>query len=135
MAIPFNDRRTGEILYHGTNADLSVGDVIKPATEVGASRHGELPFGPAKWGHSYAHASTDSHMSDMFATSAVFRQGGNPRVYKVAPVNPDDVEVVGLTRVSSSGFKVVGEVPHDPTQQVWKHVGNRVGYFPENYGK
>lgn len=135
MAIPFNDRRTGEILYHGTNADLSVGDVIKPATEVGYSRRREIPFGPATWFHAHAHASPESHAADMFATSAVNYRGGTPKVYEVTPVNPDDVKVQGRTRISASGFKVVKEVPHDPTQQTWRHVNGRVKYFPENYGK
>lgn len=136
MPIPFHDRRTGEVLYHGTNAALSAGDVILPAKQLGESRLGPVPFGPASWSASHAHATPDAHVADMFAGMASRRKGGTPSVYQVAPINENDVEHGhGVSAVSPTGFKVVKKVQHDPSQGVWKISNNRIKYTPENYGK
>lgn len=137
MAIPFHDRRTGEILYHGTNVELHPGDVIKPTIELGSNRHGDLPFGPQRPAAYFAHATPGEHAgaANMYATSAANKRGGNPRVYEVTPLNESDVETWHRTRVSPSGFRVVKEISHDPTEATWRHSNGRVKYNPENYGK
>ena len=136
MAIPFHDRRTGQVLYHGTNAELSPGDVIKPAVDVWKKRGGERLSEPNDFGHWSAHASPVSGVADEYARMAAEAGGGKPRVYVVSPVDHEEVqEGHGISVASTLGFKVEKEVPHDPTQAVYRIRGNVAAYRPENYGK
>ena len=86
-----------QFLYHGTNAQLSEGDLIEP-------RHG------AAW------ATDDPVWAEMFSTDAVILNpdaGETPTVYKVTPEDPSDVKKhnYGPERSSYSsgkGFRIVG---------------------------
>ncbi len=136
MAIPFHDRRTGQVLYHGTNAELSPGDVIRPAIDIFKTRGGARMTTPNSFGHWYAHASTVSGVADEYARMAAEAGGGKPRVYVVSPLDHEDVqEGHGHSVTSMFGFKVEKEVPHDPTQAVYRIRGDKAAYRPENYGK
>jgi hypothetical protein len=138
MAIPFHDRRSGQIFYHGTSANLSTGDVIVPGEKLGKNRSGEpLAFGPQKMGVEVASAAPAEHedLAHYYASDAANLTGGTPRVYKVVPADPkEEVQTRGRTVVSKAGFKVVGEIPHNPSQKTWSKdlIGKRVVYNPQN---
>lgn len=119
MAIPFHDRRTGEVFYHGTNVELKPGDVIKPAAELG-SAISHYTAEVYKDHPEYAYATPHEEMAHGFASRAVERQGGAPRVYKVGRNwgHPDSTiwkNPWGDEARSRGGFVVHEEIPHKNT--------------------
>ena len=131
MAIPFHDKRTGEILYHGTNAPLKVGDVIEPK-ESGTVQNA-IKRGSTGW----SKADVDKHTPMAFATpnageaqfyanqtakpeadSRRTSKARKPRVYTVEPVNHESVirmpggSPINKEAASPHGFKVTG-VAHE----------------------
>lgn len=81
MAIPFHDRRTGEVLYHGTAHPFQPGDIIEP-------------FDTKNWEHSSGkHVYTTSHLetAEAYAKQAAYKAGMvtkkfEPKVFEVEPV-------------------------------------------------
>lgn len=103
MAIPFHDRRSGEILYHGTNVDLTPGSVVEPR-EVSTQN---LSKGQPK-----AYATTDLNVARKFA---FIKDKLNMKVYHVEPVDPKEqfeTNQDGSHKavISKKGFKVVRRV-------------------------
>lgn len=105
--------------WHGTHVALNPGDIISPRDSRGADSNFETTDSSKDltgWnpGHvSYATSSVD--MAEWYAKHAA-KQHGEGRVYKVEPVNPDDVKEDiyggGSERdavQSPSGFRVLGE--------------------------
>lgn len=124
MAIPFHDRRNSEVLYHGTNARLKVGDVVTPqptgtikeAIERGSSAWSKVEGVPHDVPMSFATEGLHfaRHYADQAAVPSVTgrrqSKGRTPRVYTVEPVNPSNViRNEGNQEVASTeGFKVTG---------------------------
>lgn len=109
-------------LYHGTNKPFKRGDVILPASKAGvkpvtvAANEGsdigyDQPSDITKHPYSdydLAHASENAGISASYAHRAVETFGGQFHLYRVAPVNPDDVHHESEDEYSSpSGFRVI----------------------------
>lgn len=88
-----------EELFHGTNVDLSEGDIIEPRT-----------------GKSWA--TDDAAWAEIFANDAVSlnKGSGSPRIYVVTPIDHSDVEThkyPGRNAYSSkTGFRVLRRHVH-----------------------
>lgn len=102
-------------LFHGTGADLSVGDVIKPRGDVAWAA---LHPGLAHY-HAAANLHTPKHLTyDEEGNLAPKKHWQMPMftpVYTVEPVDPKEMEkatkergVPSDTRVSNKGFRVTG---------------------------
>lgn len=111
MAIPFHDRRTGEVLYHGTTHPFNAGDMVTP--------QGDEPYAFATPDLSYA--TERSHEAHTYAWNQKSREGGHhypewkesnpPRVFEVEPssdmfFHPDNPDAA----VTRTGFRVKREV-------------------------
>jgi hypothetical protein len=141
MAIPFHDRRTGQVLYHGTTAELSPGDVIKPAVEVGTHNW--------KKDDKVSYATNDLGAATFFANEAANNASEAAqkfipkKIYKVSPVSDKDLatrpmrdmkayavgEDTPLELSSPKGFHVISEVPEeqhpDLTELQFKNIQRR----------
>ena len=98
-------------LFHGTNADLKPGDVISPSRTLGTDpmTEGLSESDPHR---SVAHASESALMAASYADRAVAQAGGRFNLYRVAPVDREDVRHEMEDEHSSpSGFKVVRRLP------------------------
>lgn len=123
MAIPFHDRRTGEVIYHGTSSVLSPGDVVVPGAKSGKTN----------WvkDDSVAYATNDLGAATYFANesanneSEALQKRVEPKIYRVSPVDASDTSSRTMRDMrsyaagdetpvevsSKSGFKVEEEVP------------------------
>lgn len=99
-------------LYHGTTHPFEIGDIVDKGVRGGA------------W------ATTYLGTASQYAAKRSYDRGGEPKVYTVEPVNPEDVEDMGMGQSrSAAGFRVTGTVP------VLSHedgLGNRIYYPPTN---
>jgi hypothetical protein len=73
--------------YHGTAADLSPGDRIRPASEVGVQSHSHPDIDPGEHGNSdYVYFSDRPERAHQYAHDSVWlKRGEHPRVYEVQP--------------------------------------------------
>lgn len=78
----------GSRFYHGTPADLSVGDIVEPRTKRSD-------------GNSYAWATTN--------VSAALEWGNNQHVYVVEPLGPYEHWNGSIYR-SLNGWRIIGEI-------------------------
>lgn len=132
MAIRKNAKGTQfTALYHGSNQRFEKGDVILPAALTGATpstvsedysvddyKKDRIPstITPNATVSDYelAHASENAAVAASYAQRARDRLGGGFHVYRVAPVNDQDVEhMVEDEYASPSGFRVIRRLPID----------------------
>lgn len=76
-----------ETLFHGTGYKFKKGEVILPAAQAKVRSN----WGAAsKNDPNYAYATDDLEQAKYFASVAsLFKEGRQPRVYQVEPVNPE----------------------------------------------
>ena len=101
----YHTDRKGQF-YHGTNAHLSPGDMIKTGAEVGSTVHeyeGKAHADNINW----AFATPHKEVASRYAEKAASRKGGEPRIYVVKPEGK--IERIGTEVRSAQGFTVVGE--------------------------
>lgn len=111
-----------EEFFHGTHVSLNPGDIISPRNTTNTESNFDVDTDPndkTGWNlGSMAYATTGeggAEGAEWYAKRAAERHGEG-RVYKVEPVNPEDVQedIYGwgknFTAVQSpSGFRVIGE--------------------------
>ena len=112
--------------YHGTTANLNVGDIVAPRETTGVASNFETTEDKTGWNPgnvAYAEGSADK--AALFAKHVAERNKSVGRVYKVEPVNPEDVsqDIYGIgienTAVQSpSGFKVI-DIHEDGIGSEW----------------
>lgn len=130
MAIPFHDRRTGQVLYHGTNVSFKPGDVIKP--QATGTLHEAIQRGSGDWTVSeadrktpMAFATPDLKDARFYANQTSFpdvikrRQSKSrtPKVYHVEPINPKSIITGGKEVASPEGFRVLGVAEKGPASR------------------
>lgn len=111
--------RATEAYFHGTTAQLEVGDRIHPGDQAILDEAGKLN----------ASATTVEDEAWVYAESKETVGGPRPRVYEVVPAGDEPAKRLGPQRgeVNSPAFKVVGVVDTQPGAQ---------GTFPEvNWAK
>lgn len=100
-----NDLYADFDFFHGTRAQLSIGDVIAPAASIGTASNWNVDDSP-EW----AFATTNEDHAGDYADAA--HQDGPPRVYHVVPiedVEPDPHEDSdGEYFRSRTGWRVIG---------------------------
>ena len=92
------------VLYHGTNAQLKPGDIIRPHTQVGVET--TLASDGQAW------AALDKSVASMFGEIAARERGGSSRLYSVEPLSISSVrkDPDGFTYAGSDqGFRVLEE--------------------------
>lgn len=122
MTIPFHDRRTGQVLYHGTTADLKPGDIVKPGIEIGHESEREQAYASPSFPSAYRLA----HDQNYWLWQKLGDADSPMRMFRVKPVDPDEIEVSGPKHMtltsrgridvpevtSKKGFVVQSEVPN-----------------------
>jgi hypothetical protein len=109
--------RNNADFFHGTNKEFSEGDLVLPASVTGASRPTEAEYGeglpPFNEHEGVAFASKYAPAATYYARRAAEKLGGTPNVYKVTPIDENDLKDTfdGMEIQSKAGFKVVGKVP------------------------
>lgn len=118
-----------EHFYHGTTANLNIGDTVTPRASLGRDSNFETTeasddltgWNPAD----VAYATSTPGGAAWYASHAAKREGTAGRVYRVEPVNADDVteDIYGggdnFTAVQSpSGFKVI-DIHEDGIGSEW----------------
>ena len=111
-------------LYHGTNLNFDIGQVILPANRTGVeSNYEQIKYMNRVSGREettlaglreHAFATTDVEEAVVAGTRSVERKGGpEARIFRVSPVDPSDVDIDPNSSVgvrSASGFRVDGEL-------------------------
>ena len=122
-------------LFHGTNREFNPGDIISGASIAGVPpiTKGLREDDPHL---SVAHASESAAMAASYADRAVERGGGKFHLYRVKPVDPDDVQHELEDEMSSpSGFKVVRRLPieHSQDPRVWTQHNRLQEFYERHY--
>jgi hypothetical protein len=111
-------------LYHGTNLNFDIGQVILPANRTGVeSNYEQFTYLNRVSGkeetslaglREHAFATYDVDEALVAGTRSVERKGGpEARIFRVSPVDPSDVDIDPNSSVgvrSASGFRVDGEL-------------------------
>jgi hypothetical protein len=110
--------RNEEFFYHGTNAEIKPGEVIKPAAERGGEAISHYEADVYKDHPNYAYATPHLSMAQGFAARAVERNGGTGRVYRVGRNWGHPKSVIwknpwGDEARSEGGFVVHEELPYE----------------------
>jgi hypothetical protein len=121
MAIPFHDRRTGQILYHGTVHPFEVGDLVTP--QKGDPHAYATPS--LEYATTHAKKSLDSYWRKAKSENPSYNtpfgkqyyeweKENPPKVFQVEPVGEvEDTNNTGGDKnnvMSSEGFRVVKQI-------------------------
>lgn len=102
--------------YHGTNQRFAPGDLILPRSVTGAQSAHHYKDSDKNFNQpDVAYATEDRNAADVFAGATASVYGGEPYVYRVTPINGDDLTYDygvsdGSAYASKTGFKVLREV-------------------------
>lgn len=113
-------------LYHGTNFKFNLGDVILPAESAGVVSNFDEEFLPGLRQHAFA--TWDVEHAQMWAGTAVKRNGGSPNVYLVSPRNQQkdasgvflDLDLDPNTEAAvraKSGFNIEGRLTQEAIEE------------------
>jgi len=114
--------RQFDSLFHGTNAPISTGGVVLPRAATGESTSpnfdDERLIAQGWNSPEHAFATNSPELAAWYAKNRAREMGGDPRVFRVEPINSEDVEHdpdgggdKGHEAFKSrSGFRVLGEV-------------------------
>lgn len=108
--------RNNADFFHGTNRRFAPGDLILPPSLTDAKEPTRAEFGDSWYEDTphtrdKAYVSTDLEEASLYADRAVRYFGGDAHIYKVSPLDEEDVEHEEYGEHSSKkGFRVVSQV-------------------------